>query len=87
MIVYEPIENGGIAANTTRGFAMAHGDFIALLDHDDVLYPNALFEVVQTIQSTGADFVYSDEIVLSADLKQLAGITSNRILHRTICAA
>ena len=45
----------------------------ALLDHDDVLYPNALFEVVQTIQSTGADFVYSDEIVLSADLKQLGG--------------
>lgn len=72
-IVYECIENGGIAANTTRGFTLAHGDFIALLDHDDVLYPNALFEVVQTLQSTGADFVYSDEIVLSADLKQLGG--------------
>ena len=72
-IVYECIENGGIAANTTRGFELAHGDFIALLDHDDVLYPNALFEVVQTLQSTGADFVYSDEIVLSADLKQLGG--------------
>lgn len=72
-IVYECIENDGIAANTTRGFALAHGDFIALLDHDDVLYPNALFEVVQTIQNTSADFVYSDEIVLSADLKQLGG--------------
>ena len=54
-IVYEPIENGGIAANTTRGFELAHGDYIALLDHDDVLYRNALFEVVQTIQNTGAD--------------------------------
>ena len=72
-IVYEPIENGGIAANTTRGFALAHGDYIALLDHDDVLYLNALFEVVQTIQNTGADFVYSDEIILSADLKELGG--------------
>ena len=72
-IVYEAVENGGIAANTTRGFELAHGDFIALLDHDDVLYPNALFEVVQTLQSTGADFVYSDEIVLSADLKELGG--------------
>ncbi len=41
-IVYEPVENGGIAANTTRGFEMAHGDYIALLDHDDVLYLNAL---------------------------------------------
>ena len=72
-IVYEPIENGGIALNTTHGFALAHGEYITLLDHDDVLYPNALFEVVQTIQNTGADFVYSDEIVLSADLKELGG--------------
>ena len=55
-IVYEPIENGGIALNTTRGFALTHGEYITLLDHDDVLYPNALFEVVQTIQNTGADF-------------------------------
>ena len=65
------VENRGIAANTTEGFAAASGDYLALLDHDDVLYPNALFECVQVIQKTGADFVYSDEIVLSADLKKL----------------
>ena len=72
-IVYRKIDNKGIAANTTAGFAAATGGYLALLDHDDVLYPNALFECVQTIQKTGADFVYSDEIVLSADLKQLGG--------------
>lgn len=72
-IVYRKVENGGIAANTTAGFAIATGDYLALLDHDDLLYPNALFECVQTIQNTGADLVYSDEIVLSADLKQLGG--------------
>ncbi len=72
-ILYRKIENGGIAANTTAGFAAATGAYLALLDHDDVLYPNALFACVQTIQNTGADFVYSDEIVLSADLKQLGG--------------
>ena len=72
-ITYQKIENGGIAANTTAGFAAATGEYLALLDHDDVLYPNALFECVQTIQKTGADFVYSDEIVLSADLKKLGG--------------
>ena len=72
-ILYHKIENGGIAANTTAGFAAATGAYLALLDHDDVLYPNALFACVQTIQTTGADFVYSDEIVLSADLKQLGG--------------
>lgn len=72
-IVYQKIDNGGIAANTTRGFALANGQYLTLLDHDDVLYPNALFEAVRTIRDTGADFVYSDEIVLSADLKQLGG--------------
>ena len=72
-ILYQKIENGDIAANTTAGFAAATGAYLALLDHDDVLYPNALFECVQTIQTTGADFVYSDEIVLSANLKQLGG--------------
>ena len=72
-ILYQKIENGGIAANTTAGFAAATGAYLALLDHDDVLYPNALFACVQTIQTTGADFVYSDEIVLSADFKQLGG--------------
>ena len=72
-VVYRKVGNGGIAANTTAGFALASGDYLALLDHDDLLYPNSLFECVQTIQTTGADLVYSDEIVLSADLKQLGG--------------
>ena len=72
-VVYRKIENGGIAANTTAGFALATGEYLTLLDHDDVLYPNALFECVQTIQNTGADFVYSDEIVLSENLKALGG--------------
>lgn len=72
-VVYRKIENGGIAVNTTQGFALATGDYLALLDHDDLLYPNALFECVQAIRDTGADLVYSDEIVLSADLKKLGG--------------
>ena len=71
--VYRKIENGGIAANTTKGFAAATGEYLTLLDHDDVIYPNALYDVVRSIQSTGADFVYSDEIVLSDDFRQLGG--------------
>ena len=35
-ILYKKVENGGIAANTTAGFALATGTYIALLDHDDV---------------------------------------------------
>ena len=71
--VYRKIGNGGIAANTTQGFAAATGEYLTLLDHDDVIYPNALYDVVRSIQSTGADFVYSDEIVLSDDFKKLGG--------------
>ena len=71
-ILYQKIENRGIAENTTAGFASATGDAIALLDHDDLLYPNALYECARALNA-GADFVYSDEIVLSANLKQLGG--------------
>ncbi len=60
-ILYKKVENGGIAANTTAGFALATGTYIALLDHDDVLYPNALYESVKTMQSQGAELVYSDD--------------------------
>lgn len=70
-VVYVKLErNGGIAQNTNAGVAAATGDWLTLLDHDDVLYPNALFEVARAA-AAGADFVYSDEIVLSANLKKL----------------
>ena len=70
-ITYKKLaENQGIAGNTNQGFALATGDWLTLLDHDDVLYRNALYEVAKAAVE-GADFVYSDEIVLSADLKHL----------------
>ena len=72
-ICYHKQANQGIAGNTTAGFKLATGGALALLDHDDVLYPNALYEVVQCMQKTGADFVYTDEIVLSGNLKELGG--------------
>lgn len=72
-ILYKKVENQRIAGNTTAGFSLATGEYLVLLDHDDLLYPNALFECVQVIQKTSADFVYSDEIVLDASLKKLGG--------------
>jgi len=72
-IRYEKVKNEGIARNTTVGLQLAKGDYITLLDHDDLLYPNALYEFVEEIRRTNADFLYSDEIVLSADLKELGG--------------
>ena len=63
--------NEGISGNTNIGMREATGDYFALLDHDDKLSPNALYEVVRTINETGADLIYSDEIVLDAAMKKL----------------
>lgn len=65
------LENKGISGNTNEGFALCEGDYIALLDHDDVIQPNALFENVKAINEYGADMLYSDEITLDGDLKHL----------------
>ena len=42
-IVYQKIENGGIAANTNAAAALATGDYLALADHDDMLAPHAIY--------------------------------------------
>jgi len=54
-------ENMGISGNTNLAISMATGEYIALLDHDDLLTPDALFEVASAILNTGADMIYSDE--------------------------
>lgn len=54
--------NGHICAATNSAADLATGDFIALLDHDDCLAPEALLEVVAAMQDRpDADVVYSDE--------------------------
>jgi GT2 family glycosyltransferase len=51
----------GIAGNTNRGLQAAAGDYVAFLDHDDQLAPEALFEVVRALQERAYGLVYSDE--------------------------
>ena len=55
------IENKGISGNTNEAIALAKGEFIALLDHDDALSPDALFEVTKAINNDNLiDLIYSD---------------------------
>lgn len=64
-------ENLGISENTNAAFAMAQGEFVGLLDHDDLLAPNALYEVVKAINETkDVDVVYTDEDKVTADLSE-----------------
>ncbi|MBV8444668.1 MAG: glycosyltransferase [Candidatus Dormibacteraeota bacterium] len=53
--------NGGIAAATNSALELADGEWIAFLDHDDVLQLHALYRMVEALNShPGADVVYSD---------------------------
>lgn len=60
--------NHGIVGNTNEALAMATGEYVAFMDHDDTLAPFALFAVAQAINTTPeADLIYSDEDKLSTD--------------------
>ena len=67
-IKYERLErNLGISENTNACIRMATGEYIALFDHDDLLHPSALYEVMRAICEHGADFIYTDENTFSEE--------------------
>ena len=64
-------ENEGIAQNTNAALASATGDYIGLLDHDDLLTPDALYEVVKAInENDRPQVLYSDEDKITMDLSE-----------------
>ena len=67
-IVYVKLNgNFGISGNTNLAVSYATGDYICLADHDDVLSPDALYQMAKAIEDTGADFIYSDEALFDTD--------------------
>lgn len=55
-------ENNGISGNTNEALKLVTGDFIALLDHDDLIPQNSLFEIVKAInENQDAEFIFTDE--------------------------
>ncbi|MCT7656480.1 glycosyltransferase [Oceanimonas sp. NS1] len=54
--------NGHISAASNTALALATGDYVALLDHDDLLAPTTLLQVVAAInRQPEALLLYSDE--------------------------
>ena len=69
--VSELTENKGIAGNTNAALEMAEGEFVGLLDHDDLLAPNALYEVVRALEADRElDAVYTDEDKVTTELDE-----------------
>ena len=65
-------ENVNISKASNAALALASGEYIALMDNDDEITPDALYEMVKVINEKNADFIYSDEDFISTE-----GICSN----------
>ena len=64
-------ENEGIAQNTNRALEIATGEFVGLLDHDDLLEENALYEIVSCLnKDRKTDVLYTDEDKVTTDLDE-----------------
>ena len=64
-------ENKGISQNTNRAMEIASGELIGLLDHDDLLAPNALYEIAKAVnEHPDAEVIYTDEDKVTTDLKE-----------------
>ena len=61
-------ENKGISGNTNEALSLATGNFIGLLDHDDLLPNFSLYEIVKCInENPDVEFIYTDEDKINSD--------------------
>ncbi|AXV17218.1 glycosyltransferase [Neorhizobium sp. SOG26] len=62
--------NGGIAVATNAGLEQALGEWVALLDHDDVIAPHALKMIRRALNvHPDTSFLYTDELVVDDQLR------------------
>jgi glycosyltransferase involved in cell wall biosynthesis len=95
-VVYLEI-NQGMSGSSNQALALATGEYIALLDHDDELSRDSLFEIVKLLnRHPEADLIYSDEDKLTMSGKRLRPVkksawdpdlflTYNYMCHLIVC--
>jgi len=66
-------ENAGVSSATNRALKAATGEYVVLLDHDDLLEPQALFRVAEAVIEDAPDFIYSDEVIVDANDEVVLG--------------
>ena len=60
-------KNLNISGASNAALALAKGEYIALMDNDDEITPDALYEIVKAINIHKAEFIYSDEDLVTED--------------------
>lgn len=60
-------KNLNISGASNEALSLASGEYIALMDNDDEITPDALYEIVKVVNETNAEFIYSDEDKLEMD--------------------
>ena len=55
-VKYVRVENKGISANTNAAAALAQGEYLGLLDHDDVLAPHAVYWMAKPLMRRARTF-------------------------------
>jgi GT2 family glycosyltransferase len=88
---------GHVSAATNSALALAHGEFVAFMDHDDVLAEHALYEVAEELLAhPQADLIYSDEDQLDpaglrtrphfkSDWDPDLALSENIVCHLCVC--
>lgn len=66
--VFTAPQNVGIARATNIGLRAASHDYVAFMDHDDYLEPHAVWSLIRAAQKSGAELIYSDEVLTSESI-------------------
>lgn len=68
---YKNDKNIGVAKTRNRGFDLCRGKYVALLDSDDVWYPDKLEKQIELLEKTGVDIIYCSYGIIGESGKKI----------------